>query len=210
MEWIFWIILIIFLFYRLVGKSGRNRYPTTPPLRRDEQLTGYHNRSNDADQPLAGPWNNHGGEDAPLADPWGKGQGQDVPLPDPRRRTRPQEVNPPGYEHHSPQRPETVRYRTGEDTSWDSIEEPRPRRVKPVINEDSLRYRVKAASPESPPKTMREEHVPATFTQPKQLDDVLTLERLFGSPNSIVAGIIMGEVLQRRGGRGRLRRPGQQ
>lgn len=203
MEWIFWIILIIYLLYRLVGKLGHNRYPTSTPLPQREQQTRYDHRGYDPDQPLAGPWSNRGGEEEPLAGPWSRGQDQDVPLPDPRRRSRAQEVEQPGYEHHAPQRPEPGFPENG------YIEEPGPRRVKPVINEDSLRYRVKAASTESPPESMREERVTATAPRPQQRDDVLSLGRLFDSPNSIVAGILMGEVLQRRGGRGRLRRPGQ-
>lgn len=187
MEWIFWIILIIFLIYRLVGKSGRNRYPVPPPLPRDEQ----HSSGYDEAKPLEGPWSS--------------GQGQEA-LPDPRSRSLDREVEPSGYEHRSPQRPGLGRFRDGENTPWGSIEETPPRRA--VITEDGLRYRV-AASPESPKQTMQEEQVLAFASSPQQRDDVLSLGRLFDSPNSIVAGIIMGEVLQRRGRRGRLRPPGQ-
>lgn len=189
MEWIFWVILIIFLFFRLMGQSGRSRIPAPPP-RDENQAYPEASRYRD-DLPLPGPWGKERVEDA---GPWSNRESEYEQQTtrdtiDDQWRLPGQVREPAGYRE-----PAEERYgkRAGRDRRAYSIKAAPQRVVMEVAEED------------------KEVNVhPRARRQRAAGQSSESMHKIFAKPEGVVAGIIFSEVLQRRGGRAGLRSPRQ-
>lgn len=194
-----------------MGRDGRNlpQRPTGRPPGDVEQPRPDYASSRDEDVLLSGPWETSPrSEDGPLSGPWDiSTRGEDAPLPGPWEQecstgaeNKPQS---PTERENEPQFPRQQREQTNPagDPPLVLGEQDRPRRLLNVAPQGDADHSDQPVAPLSRP-------IPATDPSRWRCNAGNPLAAALSSKNALVGSMIIGDVLNSRGGRIK-KRPGQ-